>query len=475
MSARYDFAVIGSGPGGQKAAVCAAKAGCSVALIEREAQLGGACVLRGTIPSKTLRENALRVKRLREAAGLLGVAAPAATELAQLMGRLHDVVRKYTGTIGAQLERNGIEHVHGRARFVSPHGLEVQSPDGSRHELEADHIVIAAGSEPRCPDGMPIDHEHVLDSDSILSLAYLPESLIVLGSGVIACEYASIFSTLGVDVTIIDRGPRPIGFLDEELSQAFRSEFEAGGGTYLPETRVGFIGFDGVSRVGVDLEDGAREEAEKVLVALGRTGCLASLNLEAAGLSATDRGTLDVDPHGRTAVSHIFAVGDVAGPPALATAAMEQGRRAVRAALDQGESRLAGLLPTGIYTIPEMASVGLTEAQAREAHGAVCVGRAGFGEVARGHIAGIEHGLLKLVADPHADRLLGVHVAGEGASELVHVGQMALFAGARVDDLIENVFNFPTLAEAYRIAALDARNAAADAREKTERTEENRP
>ena len=472
MSERFDFAVIGSGPGGQKAAVCAAKAGCRVALIERERELGGACVLRGTIPSKTLRENAMRVSRLRDAAARLGVSPPESVELAELVGRLNDVVQQYATTVGRQMERNGVVRFHGRGRFVSPHDLEIASPDGSTTQISADHVVVAVGSEPRVLDGIPVDHEHVLDSDSILSLAYVPESLIVLGSGVIACEYATTFAKLGVEVTIVDRGPRPLAFLDQELSSLFRQEFERAGGSYLPERRIGFIGFDGVSSVGVELEDGDRLEAEKVLVALGRSGCLSGLGLEAAGLEATERGTLEVDDAGRTAVEHIYAVGDVAGPPALATAAMEQGRRVVRAALGQGESRLAGLLPTGIYTIPEMASVGMTEEQAIDAHGAAWVGRAEFAEVARGQIAGFEFGALKLVAEPETGRLLGVHVIGETSSELVHIGQMALFANACVDDLIENVFNFPTLAEAYRIAALDARNRGIDEAEKPDDAEE---
>ena len=472
MSDHFDFAVIGSGPGGQKAAICAAKAGCRVALIERERELGGACVLHGTIPSKTLRENAIRVGRLRDAAARLGVEPPETLELAELVGRLNDVVHGYAATVGAQLERNGVECLHGRGIFVSPHELEVQAPDGTHRRLHADTIVIAVGSEPRVPDGIPIDHEHVLDSDSILALAYVPGSLVVLGSGVIACEYASIFAELGVAVTIVDRGPRPLGFLDPELSDRFRADFEAAGGRYLPERRIASMAFDGVSRVALELEGGERLEAEKVLAALGRTGCLAGLGLAAAGLEANARGVLAVDEHGRTEVSHIYAVGDVAGPPALATAAMEQGRQAVNAALGRAPSRTAGLLPAGIYTIPEMACVGMTEEQAADAHGAAWVGRASFGEVARGQISGAPDGLLKLVAEPGSGQLLGVHICGEFASELVHIGQMALLAHARLDDLIENVFNFPTLAEAYRIAALNARNRATDEREKSEDPEE---
>lgn len=468
MRRRFDFAVIGSGPGGQKAAVCAAKAGCRVALIEQEQAVGGACVLRGTIPSKTLRANTLRVRSLREAARRVGAEPTESAELQELFGRLETVVAGYAGTVADQLDRNGVERVHGRARFLSAHELEVRTPGGDRFTLGADFVVIAAGSTPRCPDGIPVDHEHILDSDSILSLAYLPRSLVVLGGGVIACEYASIFAALGSQVTLVERGPRPLGFLDPELSLVFQRDFEAAGGRCLTESHVESVAFDGISSGVVLLRDGTRLTGEKVLVALGRTGCLGGLAIEAAGLGADDRGTLEVDVHGRTEVSHIYAVGDVAGPPALATAAMEQGRRAVNHALGRPPGRFEGLVPTGIYTLPEMACVGLTEAQAAESLGGATVGRARFEEVARGQISGAESGLLKLVADPDGDALLGVHVAGEGASELVHIGQMALFAGARVTDLIENVFNFPTLAEAYRIAALDLTGSVAAAREKGE-------
>ena len=304
-----------------------------------------------------------------------------------------------------------------------------------------------------------MDHEHVLDSDSILSLAYLPRSLAVLGGGVIASEYASVMSQLGVAVTMVDRAPRPLAFLDPELSSGFVASFQAGGGRYLAERKVLDVAFDGVSRVVATLDDGSTVETEKVLVALGRTGCLDGLGLDAAGLEATPRGTLDVDACGRTAAGHIYAVGDVAGPPALAASAMEQGRRAACHALGRDLREAAHPLPIGIYTIPEIASVGLAEPEAGDVLGcAPRIGRARFREVARGHIAGVGDGLLKLVADPAGGRLLGIQIIGEGATELIHVGQMALVAGLGVEDLIDTIFNFPTLAEAYRIAALDVAN-----------------
>jgi NAD(P) transhydrogenase len=461
LSERYDFAVIGSGPGGQKAAVCAAKAGQRVALIEQARFLGGACVHYGTIPSKALRDLTLRATELRQTAEDLGLPPVPPFEFSQLSDRLDGVVKHYADTVRHQLLRNGIDCIHGRARFVSPHELDVMAPTGKRRTLEASHVVLAVGSSPRCPEGIAIDHENVLDADSILSLAYQPESLAVLGGGVIACEYASIFARLGARVTMIDSSPRPLGFMDRELVDGFVSAMEADGGRVLSERSVQEVAFDGVSRVRIALDAGDRVEAEEVFVALGRVPCVDALDLAAAGLTTTARGNLEVDGDGRTGVSHIFAVGDVAGPPALATSAMEQGRRAVCCALEIAQGRFAKLLPVGVYTIPELASVGQSESDATEALGEVQVGRARFEEVARGQISEAGKGLLKLVADPDGG-LLGVHIVGAGATELIHVGQMALAAAARVEDLVENVFNFPTLAEAYRIAALDIVNRGSD-------------
>lgn len=458
VSDRYDFLIIGSGPGGQKAAICAAKAGQRVALVEQDRMFGGACVHRGTIPSKTLRENAIRVSQLRKAANQLGVGRRSDIEMVELLSRLESVVSSYAKTVLDQLTRNGIECIHGRARLRSDHGVEVRTPSGNTLQLEAERIIIASGSRPRQPEGIPVDHEYVLDADSILSLAYLPQSLAVLGSGVIACEYASVFAQLGVEVTIVDRGERPLAFLDTELSEAFVKCFQKTGGSYLPHKQVAAITNDGVATVTVAFEDGESIEVEKVFVALGRTGCLEELQLDRVGLEPTPRGTLEVDSDGRTASPHIYAVGDIVGAPALATSAMEQGRRVVQRALGAPDGRIVGPLPSGIYTLPEIASVGASEAQVIESHGAAAVGRAHFDEVARGQISDLGWGLLKLVADPEGEQLLGVHIIGQGAADLVHIGQLAIGANAPVDDLVENVFNFPTMAEAYRIAALDLLN-----------------
>ena len=454
-AAHFDILVIGSGPAGQKAAIQAAKAGKRVAVIERERGLGGACVHHGTIPSKTLREGALQLDRFKRSASMVDVALRAGFEIPSLMQQIEQVVGAHVNYITDQLKRNGVECFHGRASFRSERAVDVLATDRSVRTLTAEIIVIATGSKPRTPDTIPIDHEHILDSDSIVSMVYLPRSLTVLGGGVIACEYASIFASLGVSVTVIDRAARPLQFMDQEIISRFVHSFSQKGGTYLANQPTMAVAWDGVSKVVTTLADGRKVETDKMLVAFGRTANLEGLRVDAAGLTLSDRGTLPVDEHYRTNVPHIYAVGDVIGPPALAASSMEQGRRAVRHALAMDPGPAPELTPIGVYTIPEMASVGLTEEEAIARHGSAIVGRALFTEVARGQISGIHDGMLKLVADPSGNRLLGAHIIGDGATELIHVGQMGLLNDCDADIFVENIFNFPTLAESYRVAALD--------------------
>ncbi|MBY0280160.1 Si-specific NAD(P)(+) transhydrogenase [Candidatus Binatia bacterium] len=448
---RYDVVVIGSGPAGQKAAIQAVKAGRTVALLEREAAIGGNCVHRGTIPSKTLRAAALRATT----PPLDGTEIAPNIEVRSLTSQLESVVNAHADYMHRQMKRNGVAYLHGRARFVSPNEILLRSVDGSARTLGAELIVIATGSRPREPDAIPIDHENVLDSDSILSMIYLPRSLTVLGGGVIACEYASIFARLGVHVTMIDAAPRPLRFCDAEIVDRFVSGFERNGGRFIGGRKIGSVAWDGISAVRTLLDDGTEVRTEKMLVALGRVANVEDLNLPAAGLAIDERGQVPADESCRTAVPHIYAVGDVIGPPALASTSMEQGRRAVCHALGLPPGHPPELSPIGIYTIPEIATVGLDQDEAKKRHGSIIVGRARFDEVARGQIGGITDGLLKLVADGSGQRLLGAHIVGEGATELIHVAQMALLAGFGIDAFIENIFNFPTLAEAYRVAALD--------------------
>ena len=452
----YDVVVIGSGPAGHKAAIQAAKAGRNVLVIEREENIGGACVHRGTIPSKTLRETALAFAEFPKKTGrLFDVAMREDLEVASLLARMEHVVTAHERFMSDQLRRNGTIKMHGRARFVDARHLDVETVTGVTRRVRGQFIVIATGSRPRTPSDVPVDHDKILDSDSILSMSWLPKSLTVLGAGVIASEYASIFGALGVKVTMIDRGPRPLGFVDPEIVDRFVTAFQRTGGRFLGGHKTAGVKWDGVDKVVTTLDDGTLVESEKLLCCLGRVANLDGLDLEKCGLKANERGLIDVDADCRTAVPHVYAVGDVIGPPSLASSSMEQGRRAICHALGIALGHGAELIPAGIYTIPEMSQIGLTEAEAGRKFGGALVGRARFDELARGQISAIEDGLLKLVADPGGKRVLGVQIIGEGACELIHVGQMGLLADCEVDTFVENIFNFPTLAEAYRVAALD--------------------
>ena len=453
----WDVVVIGSGPAGQKAAVQAAKAGKRVCVVERELGVGGACVHRGTIPSKTLRETALHMTELRRRLGAhVKVEIPPDLQLASLMDRVQSVVSAHVDYQTRQLRRNGIEQLHGRARFVDAHTVAVDAIHGRSRLLRGELIVIATGSRPRSPEGVPIDHEYVYDSDSILGMAYLPRSLTVLGSGVIASEYATIFAALGVQVTMIDRAERPLSFLDREILDRFVESFEAHPGcVFVGKSRVSSVAWNGVDAVVTTLDNGWEVKSERLLCALGRVANIEDLAIERAGLHVSDRGYLPVDADCRTRVQHIFAIGDVIGPPSLASAAMEQGRRAMRAALHLPVSDGHDLIPVGIYTLPEIASVGIAEAEAKTAGREILVGRARFAELARGQISGTQDGLLKLVVDADSKRLLGCQIVGEGATELVHLAQIAMMTNSDVTLFVEKIFNFPTLAEAYRVAALE--------------------
>jgi NAD(P) transhydrogenase len=355
----------------------------------------------------------------------------------------------------AQLSRNGIELLQGVARFTSAEAVEVALLDGTKRRVSGRYFVIAAGSTPRTPDNVPVDHEHILDSDSLLSLSYLPASLVVLGAGVIACEYASIFAALGVKVTIIDKGERPLSFMDQELVESFLSELRQSGGEFLGRRNLESVRYDGLASVETRLAGGELVISEKLFCALGRVAPVAGMGLELAGVKVSSRGVVEVDQNLRTSAPNIYAAGDVIGPPALASTSMEQGRRAVCHALGLDLGKQGELAPAGIYTIPELGSVGLTEQQVRDRYGEVLVGRAKFEEIARGQISAAENGLLKLVVHPDTGVVLGAHAAGESATELVHIGQMAILSGLTFETFIDTVFNFPTFAEAYRVAAFD--------------------
>lgn len=457
-SENFDLVVIGSGPGGQKAAIQGAKAGRRVAIIEREREVGGACVFTGTIPSKTLREAALTLLAVKRNSRFLNCRMNEQTEVATLMNRLSEVLAAHAKFIGDFFVSNGITVVHGRGRLAGNNTVQVESVRGDTRLLRADKIVIATGSRPRNPPEVPVDHESILDSDSILSMLYLPKSLVVLGGGVIATEYASIFSLLGVEVTMIDRGPRPLGFVDPELVGHFVDHFTAHGGRWIGGGKIESVEVGRLGQVVTKLEGGEKIVSEKMLCALGRSANVEALGLAAAGVEQGRYGVIAVDENYQTNVPGIYAVGDVIGPPALGSTSMEQGRRAMCHAFGLDLGHAFEVVPIGIYSVPELASVGLTEEQVREKHGGAIVGRASFDEVARAHIAGQKNGMLKLVTGPDGGRILGVHIVGEGATDLIHVGEMALLNERDVTVFLENILNFPTFSEAYRIAALNLYN-----------------
>jgi NAD(P) transhydrogenase len=454
-AASFDFICVGSGPAGQKAAIQAAKAGFRAAIIEREPQVGGSCLLSGTIPSKALREQALRYRRMRGSASSLAVELRGDAPLSALLQGVDAVIAAQDRYLQAQLARNHVELVRGRAVLLDAHRIEVQRVDGSRSVLDAPRIVLATGSRPRHVPAIRVDHEHVLDSDSILSLSYIPQTLIVLGSGVIACEYASIFSALGCAVTLVDKAAEPLGFLDPPLRAGFLAAFRSMGGQYRAAAEVSGASFDGFSQVEVSLKNGEVLKADIVLAAFGRVANVDGIGLDRLHLGINARGHVEVNERFETNISGIYAAGDAIGPPALACAAADQGRRAALAACGLPPPAATSLVPTGVYTIPEIACVGLSQTEASAKKIDVIVGRADFGEVARAHIAGEPAGFLTLICERTSARVLGVQVLGEGATELVHLGQAALATAATADFFIEQIFNFPTMTEAYRIAAFD--------------------
>lgn len=453
--ADFDLICLGSGPAGQKAAVQAAKAGFHVAILEREPQVGGACLLSGTIPSKALREQALRYRGLRGNARSFAVELRGDAPLSALLQGVDAVIAAQDHYLQAQLARNQIELVRGRGVLLDSNRIEIQRLDGTRGVLHAPRVVLATGSRPRHVSTIQVDHEHVLDSDSILSLAYLPRTLIVLGSGVIACEYASIFAALGCAVTLVDKAAEPLGFLDPSLRAGFLEAFRNMGGRFRAGAEVEGARFDGFSQVEVQLTGGDVLKSDIVLAAFGRVANLDGIGLDRLAIGINARGHVQVNERFETNVPGIYAAGDAIGPPALACAAADQGRRAALAAFGLPPPALTSLVPTGVYTIPEIACVGLSQTEAHKKNIDVIVGRADFGEVARAHIAGEPTGFLTLICERSNARILGVQVIGEGATELVHLGQAAIATSATADFFVEQIFNFPTMTEAYRIAAFD--------------------
>jgi NAD(P) transhydrogenase len=477
----YDLLVIGSGPAGQKAALNAAKMGRRVALIDRSDRIGGVCIHTGTIPSKAMREAVLHyIDRSgsphgagREALHDLegdhegGHTVAHDVTMEDLLERCRRVVNTEAGVVHDQMQRNGVVMLYGRAAFLDAHTLRVTRPTRSGKSIVEDgeevidvrgkNILIAVGTEPAHPPAVPFTPNRVIDSDELLTLSELPRSLIIVGGGVIGTEYAAMLAAVGVRVTLVESRPRLLEFVDDELAENLQFRLRDRG----IRLRLG------ESVAHIDLRDDCVEatmasgkvlRAQTLLYAIGRQGATAALNLPAAGLTADERGRMKVNEFFQTAVSHIYAGGDVIGFPALAATSMEQGRLASCHMFHQLAESPNPLYPLGIYTIPEISMVGQTEQALTAAKQPYEVGIARYREIARGQLINDPHGLLKLLFHPESRRLLGVHAIGTGATELIHIGQAVMAAGMPIDYFVESVFNYPTLAECYKVAALDGMN-----------------
>ena len=457
--AAYDLIVIGSGPAGEKGAAQAAYFGKRVAMIEKAApHLGGACTNTGTLPSKTLRESALALTGMASRgleAAVLSLPRPFAA--ATLMHRERLVVGEERARIARNVDRHKIDLFPGAAVFTDAHTVQV----GAK-KLDADYLLVATGSRPHRPSWIPFEAPEIYDSDEILEIETIPESLIVLGSGVIASEYACIFAALGTHVTIMDGRDKLLGFLDGEVGERFSAELERLGLWLRLGDAPVKVEVDAQTRVcSVFTEKGRTETAQAVLAAAGRSGNVQGLGLEALGIVPDKRGNLVVNEHFQTAVPHIYAAGDVVGFPGLASTSMEQGRVAMCHAFHLSyKTRVNPLFPYGIYTIPEISYVGLNEEELKAKGIDYLTGRAMMRDNARGEILGAEGGFLKLIFAPDK-KLLGVHAMGPSVTELIHVGQMALLQGATIDLFIDAVFNYPTLSELYKYAAYDGLGAIA--------------
>lgn len=453
-----DFLVVGSGPAGQRAAIQAAKLGRRVALVDRAGWIGGVTVHTGTIPSKTLRETILYLTGWRQRS-IYGpeYRLQQAITAGDLTRRLEITLRREVEVILDQLHRNGVEVLRGEASFMDPNRLRIVDDDGIAREVRAARILLATGTRPRRPDTIPFNGRTIFDTDEILRLGRIPRTIVVYGAGVIGVEYASMFAALGLKVTLVNDSERILPFVDREiLAELLRSLGRNGFRLHLGR-RLESVREQG-DTVRVRFADGTGIETEMFLCAAGRAGCTEALHLENAGLTANERGLLVVNGHFQTAVPHIYAAGDVIGFPSLASTSMEQGRLAARHACGQPHNAAPTFFPYGIYSVPEISMIGKTGQELDREGVAYEAGIARLRESARGQILGYEEGLLKLLVARDDHRLLGVHIVGEGATELIHVGQAIMALGGTLEYFVDNVFNYPTLAEVYKIAALDAWN-----------------
>jgi NAD(P) transhydrogenase len=454
---KTNLAVVGTGPGGQNAAIQAAKLGYTVVIIERDDHPGGSCLNSGTIPSKTLREAIVDLTRFHDRSFYGAEMLVPKISIHDLMFRLRRVLEEEREILVRRFHKNHIRLLQGEAHFIDGQRLGVRANGEELYEIEADQIVLATGSKPRNPIHVPFDDEVILDSTRLLSIDRVPKTMLVLGGGIIGTEYASFFAALGTHVTVIDKRGHILPNLDREIGIHLQ--------TYLADLGMEFAGhqvpqqiYREGDRAIVVCEGGSRFEAEVLLYAMGRTANVDSLEIDKAGLSIDETGYIPVNALFQTAVPNIFAVGDVIGAPALASTSKEQGRLAVRHAFGEEAHEFPKIYPIGIYSIPEVSCVGLTEDQLQELGYRYEVGRAYYYEIARGHISGSLIGMFKIIFHYETLEVLGVHIVGRNATELIHIGQVAMTFNARIDYFIQQVFNYPTFAEGYRIAALNGYN-----------------
>ena len=456
-SSRFDLAVIGSGPAGQKGAIAAAKLEKKVALVDREEMIGGVSLHSGTIPSKTVREAILYLTGFRQRSFYgQSYTLKEKISISDLAFRVQTVKEREKAVVEDQLRRNDITIIHGQARFLDPHRLEVRG-EGEPQVLAADHVLIACGTRPARAEGIPFDGKSIMVADQLSGVETLPKDLIIVGAGVIGMEFTSMFTTLGIKVTLIEQRPTILDFVDQEIVEALMVHMRRQGTTFRLGEKMTSVAVEPDGRVHAQLESGKRIAAAGLLYAVGRQTNADTLELQAAGLEADARGRIAVNEHFQTAVPHIYAAGDVIGFPALASSSMEQGRLASCHMFGRPTPHRE-TMPYGIYTIPEISMVGRTERELTEKQVPYETGIAKYEELARGQIAGDRSGLLKILF--HADNLqvLGVHVIGDNAAEIVHIGQSVLAFGGTVEYFRDAVFNYPTYAEAYKVAALDGLN-----------------
>jgi len=460
MAHDYDMIVIGSGPSGRRAAVQSAKLGKSVLVVEKGRRVGGVSVHTGTIPSKTLRETVLNLSGWRER-GFYGRSYRVKHDIdaGDLKTRLRKTLDHEVEVLEHQFNRNAVKHARGEARFAGPHEIEVTADDGETIVYRAANVLIACGTRPYRPDYVPFDRKNVIDSDEIIDLPALPRSLTVIGAGVIGVEYATIFNALDVAVTLVEPRGSFLDFIDRELIEEFVHDLRDRNLALRLGSAVAAIEIGASGRPTTKLADGRTVTTEMLLFAAGRVGAIDNLNLGAVGIEVDNRGHIKVEPRTmQTSVPHIFAAGDVIGFPSLASTSMEQGRVAACHAFGAPPPPPPEFFPYGIYSVPEISTVGMSEEEVRRRGIPYECGIARFRETSRGHIMGLNSGMMKMIFSTKTRRLLGVHIVGEGATELIHIGQAVLNLKGTIDYFIENTFNYPTLAEAYKIAGLDAWN-----------------